>query len=868
MSKRKPITPPRWSLKLLRLFIRKDFVEEIEGDMEEIFWEEVEDYGLRKAKRRYNWQMLKLLRPNLTHNIFNSQKLNYYGMFKHNILVTFRGFKRHKLTFFINLVGLSTGLAASLLIYLWVQDERSVDTFHEKNDQLYWAMNNFQLPDRKVTWNYTPGPLANEMKADFPEVEASVRVGNHFFRPAGVISDQESHYEVSGLFASHNFFEVMTYPLLQGTAESALTNKESIVLSERLAIKIFKSPEQAIGQTVAWESRFFKKDFIVTGVFVDPPANATEQFEAVVSYDLLVERDRWAGDWKGGYAYTFLQLEKETDLAAFNEKVLNYVNEKSNNEGKFGLFLRPYAKGYLFGNYEDGQLVGGRIENVRLFSMVALLVLVIACINFMNLSTAQASKKMKEIGVKKAIGAHRHALVAQFLCESILLSLLSLIVAIGLINLFLPQFNEITSKSMDINYGMYLLPVVAIVLGVGILAGSYPAFYLSGFKPVAVLKGKFSNLKGEEWTRKGLVILQFTLSIVFIMGVVVINRQIKFTQDAQLGFDRESIVTFSRKGNNLSEPTIMISELEKISGVSLVANMAGSILDGGSGQSGYNWQPGDEDEKHLFKSPMIGYNTVETLGMEVIAGRSFSREMNDDLNQIMINEAAVEFMGLKNPVGTRLQSSPEETREIIGVVKDFQYGSLHQKIEPLIFRFRDWGRDFLVKLQPGTELSTLDEIEKVYKKLHPKYDFEASFLNDDYIALYDSEDKVAQLSNYMAGIAILVSCLGLFGLAAFTAERKTKEIGIRKVLGASRLAIMQILSSSFTSTILIAIALAIPIGYFLAQGWLQNFAYSINLSWWMFAIAGFMAMVIALVTVSFQTLKAANVNPVECLRHE
>ena len=862
------IIPPKWPSKLLSLLVKKEYLEEIEGDMDEVFQDNLTQFSIRKARRQYLIDAVKLIRPGLIKSTLKIQKLNYYAMFKHNILVAFRGFKRHKLTFFINLVGLSTGLAASLLIYLWVNDERSVDTFHEKNDQLYWAMDHFQLPNTKVTWNYTPGPLAEALEADFPEVEAAVRVGNHYFKPSGVISREENNYEIEGRFASENFFEIMTYPLLLGSAKSALPNKESIVLSKSLAERSFGSPELAMGETLTWESRFFKKDFVVTGVYQDPPANATEQFDAVVSYDILIDRDRWAGVWQGGYAYTFVVLEEGTNLADFNEKIANYIDVKSDLENKHTLFLRPYADGYLFGDYEDGQLAGGRIQNVRIFSWVAIIVLLIACINFMNLSTAQASKKMKEIGVKKAIGAHRHALIIQFLSESVILSLVSLVAAIGMINLVLPQFNHITGKAMAIDYFTYLPLALLIVLAVGVLAGSYPAFYLSGFKPVAVLKHKLGNLKGEAYIRKGLVILQFSLSIVFILGVIVINRQIKFTQEAQLGFDRENVVTFSRKGNNLDNPLTMINELKKIPGVTMVSNMVGDILSGKGGQSGYNWEPGEEDEKHLFHSPMIGYDVLETLGIEVIAGRSFSRDFKDNENHIIINEAAVKFMGLENPVGTRLQSSPEETREIIGVIKDFQYGSLHQKIEPLIFRFRDWGRNLLVKIQPGTEVNTLAQIQDVYEQFHPKYDFDASFLNDDYNALYDTEDKVAQLSNYMAAIAILISSLGLFGLAAFTAERKIKEIGIRKVLGASRMSIMGILSSSFTGTILIAIILAIPIGYFVASSWLQNFASSIDLEWWMFAAAGLMAMLIALATVSFQTLKAARVNPVECLRNE
>ena len=862
------IAPPKWATRLLRLFLKEEYLEEIEGDMEEVFEDDLILYTASKARRRYYWQLLLLLRPTLLNQGFYFQKLNYFGMFRHSILMSLRGFKRHKLTFFINLTGLSTGLAASLLIMFWVNDERSVDAFHENNDQLHWVMTHFQLPESLVTWDYTSGLMAENMKADFPEVMDAVRVSNHSHRPRGIISFENDHFEVSGLFASPNFFDVLSYDLFLGNQQNVLSNKETVVISRSLAEKTFGTAENALNKTIHWENRFFNKDLIVNGVFEDPPRLSTQQFDAIVNYKGLTDYDPSAERWNGGYAQTYLLMQEGTDMTAFNEKIADYMNIEDRSTGRFTVFTHPYASGYLFGNYKEGVQSGGRIENVRLFTYIAIFILLIACINFMNLSTAQASKKMKEIGVKKAIGAHRFSLIAQFLCESVLLALLSLAMAAGLILLCLPQFNAITNKAIEFSFAENGLNLLAIVIATGLLAGSYPAFYLSGFKPVAVLKGKISGLKGEEWIRKGLVVLQFTLSIVFIIGVLVINRQIEFTQNASLGYDGSDIVKFMRKGADPGDPVPMLTELNKIPGVISSANMAGDFLWGEDSGAGYSWRDGEDDDNHLFKSPKMGYNAIETLGLEIIAGRSFNRDFNDDRTRIIINESAMKLMGLENPVGTKLGYSPTEKREIIGVVKDFQYGSMHQQIEPMVIRFRETGRNFMVKIQPGTEVATLEQMENVYKQFHPKYDFEASFMANDYEALYDSEDKVAQLSNYMAAIAILVSCLGLFGLVAFTAERKTKEIGIRKVLGASRLAIMRILSASFVSTILLAILLAIPAGYYLADGWLQNFAYSINLNWWIFAFAGLMALLIAWLTVSFQTLKAASINPVECLRHE
>ncbi len=837
--------------------------------MEEVFKDNLEQYSIQKARKMYNRGVLKLLRPNLIRAIGGNHQLNYIGMLQHNLLITLRSFARHKTSFLINLIGLSTGLAASLLIFLWVNDEKSVDTFHEKSDQLYWVFANFQLPNSIATWDYTSGLTAEAMKQDFPEVEEAVMIGNTgFYKPKGIISYQEDDFETEGLFASKNFFDVLTYPLLIGNENEILNNNESIGISEPMAISIFGSIEKALGASLEWETQFFTKTFIVKGVFQAPPKNATNQFDVVINYDLLIEGDQWAAEWNGGYAQNFLVLREGTDIDEFNAKIANYMDDKVNND-RFTLFVQPYAKNYLFGNYDNGVQLGGRIENVKLFTIIAVFILLIACINFMNLSTAQASKKMKEVGVKKAIGANRTALVFQFICESLLLSFLALILAIILINVSLAQFNEITSKQLEINIIEFIKPLIGIVIITGILAGSYPAFYLSGFKPVAILKGSVSGFSGEKWIRKGLVIVQFVLSIVFIIGVITINRQIEFTQSKDLGYDRENIVTFARKGVFDPNTQSMLTELEKIPGILSVANMAGDFLWGQDSGSGYSWDPASkDDDNHLFKSPKIGYNIIETLGIEVLEGRSFSKDFSDGETKVIINESAVKLMGLEKPIGTILEYGSGGTREIIGVVKDFQYGSMHQRIEPLLFRYREWGRNFIVKLQPGTEASTLKQMEEIYTQFHPKYEFTPTYLQDNYLALYSSESKVASLANYMAGIAIIISCLGLFGLAAFTAERRTKEIGIRKILGASQVVIMSLLTGSFTKTVLISIVLALPLGYYLADNWLNNFAYTIQLEWWFFALAGLSALLIAWLTVGFQTLKASMVNPVECLRNE
>ena len=729
-------------------------------------------------------------------------------------------------------------------------------------------MANFSINDDVRTWDYTSGRLADGLLADFPEVEEAVRVGNGFFRPRGTIGYDENYFEVNGLFAGPNFFEVMSYEMIIGNPKEVIRDKNSVVIAEWLATSIFGSAENAIGKTVAWEDRLVNKEFVVSGVFKAPPKNSSVRFNIVTSYDNLIDRDKWADEWNGGYAKTYIVLKKGTDIDNFNQKIANYMNVKSDSD-RFTLFVQQYSKNYLYGEYTSGIQTGGRIENVRLFTIIGIFILAIACINFMNLSTAQASKKLKEVGVKKAIGANRFALIFQFLSESILLAFISLVVSIGIVALVLPQFNTISGKSLDLSLQNYLLPITGLVILTGIFAGSYPAFYLSGFKPVAVLKGKLTSLRGEEWIRKGLVIVQFSLSVIFIIGVIVINQQIEFTQKKSLGYDREAILTFRERGSKYQDPKPFFNELKKIPGVLSTGNMSGDFLSADDSNSGFSWIEGTEDdENHLFKSPKVGYDFIETLGLEILEGRSFSRDFNDGIGSIILNEAAVEYMGLENPIGTKIGWSEDLTMEVIGVVKNFQYGSLHNKIEPLILQFRKLGKQYFVKLRPGSEQETIGQIEVAFEAFYPGQIFNASLLGDDYTALYDAENKVADLSNYMAGIAIIISCLGLFGLAAFTAERRAKEIGVRKILGASQLAIMRLLTSMFTRTVLIAVIIALPIGYYVVDSWLQNFAYTINLEWWFFIVAGASALLVAWLTVGFQTFKAATINPAQSLRNE
>ena len=794
-------------------------------------------------------------------------------MFRHNVLIIYRNFLRYKSSFAINLVGLSTGLACTLLIYLWVADELSVDKFHQKDEQLYQVLRNVQRPDGIKTGESTPARLGESLVEEMPEVEYAVAVNTFgdWFSGEGIIVYEDKQIKVKGIFASKDYFNVFSCNLIQGNNDQVLADKNGVVISERLAKKVFNTTDNIIGKTFGWNHRMhFEGPLYVSGIFQDTPSNSALQFDIIFNFKKLLEGDRYADQWNAGYAETYLILKKGTSIDEFNKKISRYLFSKdpANNAT---LFVSRYSDKYLRGHFENGVQSGGRIKYVWLFSIIAVFILAIACINFMNLSTAQASRKVKEVGIKKTMGVNRNTLIFQFLSESTLMAFLSLAVAILLVVVLLPQFNELTNKHLHFTPGIKpILTIIGIVFFTGVVSGCYPAFYLSGFDPAKVLKGKLTTSFGEIWIRKGLVITQFALSVVFIVAFFIVNKQVEFTQTKNLGYKKNNVLIFERQGRiNWNNHEAFMSGLKSIPGVVNASNMFGSILNRDLAMhSGFSWEGQPPGAKEMqFPSPEISHDFIETLSIEIKEGRTFSNTSADEESKIVINETAVKMMGFPDPVGRIIQYGQNE-KEIIGVVKDFQYGSLHSQISPVFFRYSSRSGDVMVKVQSGAEKVTIERMAEVYEKFHPGYPFEFTFLDSDYQQLYDSENKIAVLSKYFAVIAIIISCLGLFGLAAFTAQRRQKEIGIRKVLGATEAGIVSLLSADFTKMVLIAIAIALPVSYVTALKWLESFAYRIELEWRFFMGAGVIALLIAWITIGMQTLRAAHINPAECIRNE
>ena len=791
-------------------------------------------------------------------------------MFKHNLLIIYRNIKRDKSSFFINLIGLSTGLACAIVIYLWVNDELSVDKFHEKDSQLFQVMENQKNAEGIRTVEWTPGPLAKALAEEIPEVEKAVTVMPYSWFPEFMLSvGEDKTIKAVGQFAGDDYFNMFSYKLFQGNQGQVLSDKNAIVISENLAKRIFGTTENVIGKTIKWQILQFSGQSSISGIFTPPPSNSTEHFDFVLSYEAFKDIiPRFTGNWEASAPSTYVILKKGTDTDQFNSKIAGFVKTK-NKDSNVTLFVRQYSNQYLYGNYENGVQSGGRIEYVKLFSLIAMFILIIACINFMNLSTAQASRKMKEVGIKKTVGAGRKVLIFQYLSESVLTTILSLLIALMIVVFLLPQFNNITGKQILLNFDLRLiLPILFVTLLTGLFAGSYPAMYLSGFNPVMILAGKLGGSYSKQWIRKGLVLFQFALSAILIVGILVIYKQIEYVQNKNLGYDKNNVIYFPSEGKIAESQEIFLSEIKNIPGIIDASSALHAPMGTYSTTSNLNW-PGKEPEDNIsFEDFQVNYDMLETLGIKIIAGRSFSKNVNNEESKIILNETAVAVMGLQEPVG-KVVKLFGENREIIGVAGDFHFESLYNNIKPLFFILNTNDAVIIAaKIQASGREGTISRLRKFYEGYNPGYLFDYRFLDEDYKELYIAEQRVSVISRYFAGLAILISCLGLFGLAKFTAERRTKEISIRKILGAGEFRIVHLLSNEFIKIVLIAILIAVPASWIFMHNWLENFAYKTTLSWWIFALAGVLALGIALLTVSWQSWRAATRNPVEALRYE
>lgn len=790
-------------------------------------------------------------------------------MLRHHFLLAYRSFWRNKQSFLINLIGLSTGIACTVLIYLWVNDELSFDKFHEQDEQLYQVMQLLEKNENDVlTWEWTPGILAASLKKEMPEVEQAIQVvqwGN-----AGIVANESTQFKADEIYAGKEFFNMFSFPLLEGDPGSVLQAENSVVLSEYMAKKLFQTTENLVGKTIEWKRNQEGLDstYVISGIAVNPPSNSSLQFDLIFTYERFFASKPDLQYWYNSDPLTYITLREGTNIAAFNQKIKGFLKEKQENSTST-LFVRQFSDQYLYGNYENGVQVGGRISYVRLFSLIALFIILIACINFMNLSTAQSSKRSKEVGVKKTIGAKRSSLILQYLSESTSLAFLSLCIALGIVFFLLPKFNQITDKSLILNFNIpFLLICLGITLLTGMIAGSYPAFYLSNFKPVEAFKGRLHQSFGELWARKGLVVFQFSLSILLIVFVLVVYNQLQYVQKKNLGYERDNLLLLHKDGTIRENITTFMEEVRAIPGITKASTLDGNL----TGDYGYTttirWEGYEKPENPIrFGVMIVGNDIVETLGMKMKQGKSFTEELKDGMPQVLLNEAALEAIGFENPIGKVIKQRRREY-QIAGVVENFHFESLYDDVKPCILKKGTYGNNIFAKIQSGREQETIAQLEEVYAKFNPGLPFEFNFIDENYQQLYIAEQRVASLSRYFSGFAILISCLGLFGLAAFSAERRAKEMSIRKVLGASALNIAQLLSSDLVKLVFVAIGISLPLSFWFADKWLNTFAFHFDPNIWMFILAALAATITAVLTVSFQSIKIALANPIHSLRNE
>lgn len=770
---------------------------------------------------------------------------------------------RHKTFTFINLLGLTVGLSTSLFILLWIQDEVTYDRFNRDIDRIYEIFENQTYSDNKIyTFSATPSPLAASLQAEYPEIELAARVdwgGRSLFRY------EDNTFYAEGNFADSTMLQIFTFNWLEGNPDNPLPDHSCIVINSSLAQKLF-GDEKALNKVIKFRNQ---EDLRVSGVYEDLPSNSSFKFEYIAPFYIYERDNPWLDSWGNNSLRTYLKLNKNADYHDLDKKIIDYV--KTKNEGSYvTLFLHSYKDLHLYSNFEKGKLKGGRISYVKAFGYVAIFILIIACINFMNLTTARSAIRSREVGIRKVVGANRSSLVNQFMGESFLITFIALVISVLLVILLLPVFNNITDKKVLLDFTNYQFWIgfLIILIVTGTLSGSYPAFFLAAFKPVSIIKNQGSGkLKGTR-LRKVLVVIQFSLSVILIVSALIIYKQLKYLQNKNLGFDKENVLYFyNTMGINENFEGFRNDALSQpfISAIGKGNHLPYQV---GSSSWGIIWDGKQEDTDVLFQTFQTDYDMIEMLGFDLIDGRYFSRDHATDSSNYIINEAAARSMGMDNPVGQNLECWGKKG-QIIGVVKDFHSRSLYSPIEPLIFILNpDNTWITFIRIEPGQTKKAISYLEGLYKQYDPDFPFEYHFLDKSYEELYNTVTTIGKLADYFTGIAIFIACLGLFGLASFTVEQRSKEISIRKVFGASVSRLVTLLTMDFTWLILMAILLGSPIAWYFMNKFLSGYAYHTNIGIYVFFITACTILILALITIAYQSIRASLANPAESLRNE
>ncbi|MBC7849217.1 MAG: ABC transporter permease [Chitinophagaceae bacterium] len=797
-------------------------------------------------------------------------------MFKTYFKTALRSLWKKKSFSFLNVAGLAVGIACASLIFLWVEDEMTYSDHFKKKDQLYQVKEHQTYASKTFTFDATPGPLADAMTKEVPGIKTAVRAT---WGDRALFSKGDKNIYGDGMHVDSGFASLFSLEFIKGNAAKPFNQLHSVVLNERLALKIFNTVD-VIGQTVKVDN---DQEYIVDGVFKQLPFNTKfEKLDWFIPFEVYLKKNDWLLGWGSNGIQTFVELYPEANLQRINEQLKDFITKKD-KEAIANPFLFSANDWRLRNNFVEGKQTGGRIRYVNLFSIIAWIILILACINFMNLATSRSEQRAREVGVRKVMGSGKKMLVTQFLIEALVMSFIAVVLAVGITAMALPAFNQLVEKEMQLRLldGLHLLSLFVIGLLCGLIAGSYPAFYLSSFNPITVLKGmKLPSSTGVAFVRKGLVISQFVISVGLIICTLIIYQQVLHTKNRELGLNKNNVIYMSQQLISLKQDgniglhfATVKNELLATGVVENAALSNSRAFQIGSNSSGFDWRGKDPSKQLLIGMDWVTPEYVNTMGMQLIAGRDFFQTGTGDTSSIIVNESFAKVLSKKpaDAVG-QLVDRDNGKLMVVGVIKDFVYNNVYGAAAPMIL-FNDAKAqstsNLTVRFKPGVDYKeALSKTEAVIRKSNPAYPFEYKFVDQEFENLFKGEPLIGTLAAVFAGLAIFISCLGLFGLAAYTAEKRTREIGIRKVLGASVSGLTSLLSIHFVKLVAISCVIAFPLSWWMMNNWLQEYDYRVTIRWWMFVIPAVLALIVAILTVSFQAIKAALANPVKSLRSE
>ena len=787
-------------------------------------------------------------------------------MFKNYFKTTFRNLWKTKGYSLLNIGGLAIGIACAALIFLWVEDELTFNHFFSNRDNLYKVKDLQTYNGTTFTFDATSGMLAQGMKSDIPGIKNTAR-SSWSNRVLFSLNGKEIYEE--GSYVDPSFFSMFHLDFIKGDPAHAFDQLYAVVLSETMALKFFETTD-IVGKTLTINN---KKSYVVTGVIKDLPKNVSFGFEWLSPFKIMEDQYAWLKEWGNNGVITYAETESNANIININKKLYGYVGTKAQGTNA-NMAIYPMNRWRMYDSFDNGKEIQGRIKYVNLFSLIAWIILIIACINFMNLATARSEKRAKEVGVRKVLGVSKIKLIKQFIGESLIMSFISTFLAIGLIYLFLPAFNTLVQKELSVNIfsPVHIGFLTAISLLCGFIAGSYPAFYLSSFNPIGVLKGlKLKSNSGVDFIRKGLVVLQFVISVTFIIGTIIIYQQIQHIKDRSLGYNKEGLIYMNVTGNMKANFGVIKDDLQQTGVVKNAALSSNMVLQLGSTTGNFSWEGKEVGKEVLITVEAVTPGYISTMDMQLKEGRDFYPDMKANTDNVIINEALAKIINNKNIIGSVISRGDGTKSTVVGVVKDFLYNDMYAAGAPLLLYcdttiFTNY---LTLRLTDNANLSTaIAQIENVIKRDNPGYPVEYKFVDDTFSKIFTTETLIGKLAGIFALLAILISCMGLFGLSAYTAEKRTKEIGIRKVLGASTSGLAGLLSKDFIKLVAISCLIAFPIAWWMMRNWLDSYAYRINISWTVFIAAGILALIIAMITVSFQAVKAAVSNPVKSIRTE